>query len=194
MESFYEIPMKIVLTGFKPFLGDLVNPSEVICENISLDNFFSHVITQVLPVDFNQAFLELKKTVEKEKPDYVIMMGLASSRQEISLEKVALNWNESNRPDESGNFVKTSPINAAHTELAIMTSFPINDLQEYLEQKKYPVKMSFSAGTYVCNNVYYKMLREFPNIKSLFVHVPYFEHVSLETQIQVIQDLVNRIG
>lgn len=181
--------MKIVLTGFKPFLGDITNPSEVVCENIS----FPHVITQVLPVDFNQAFLDLKKTIEKEKPDYVLMLGQASSRNRICLEKVALNWNESKHADESGNFVSPSPIDPSESQLAVMTDFPINELHDYLESRNYPVKISFSAGTFVCNNIYYKTLREFPNIKSLFIHVPYFEHVSLETQIKVIQDLVNRI-
>ena len=45
---------KIILTGFKPFLGDLTNPSEIICQNISLPD----VTTQVLPVEFNLAFEE----------------------------------------------------------------------------------------------------------------------------------------
>jgi pyroglutamyl-peptidase len=177
---------KIILTGFKPFMGDLTNPSEIICQNIS----FPNLITQVLPVDFNQAFLELKKTIEKEKPDYVIMLGQASGRDRICLEKVALNWNESKHPDESGNFVTPSKINPANEPLALMTKFPINELQDFLDQKNYPVKMSFSAGTYVCNNLYYKALTEFPNLKSIFIHVPYFEEVNQLTQIQVIKDVL----
>lgn len=177
---------KIILTGFKPFLGDDTNPSEIICNQISNP----HVMTQVLPVDFNQAFLDLKKTIEKENPQYVIMMGLASGRQDISLEKVALNWNESKHPDEAGNYVTPSKINEVHEPLAVMTKFPINDLQNLLDKKEYPVKMSFSAGTYVCNNVYYKTLTEFPHVKSIFIHVPYFDQVNEPMQLQIIQDVL----
>ena len=180
---------KIILTGFKPFLGDLTNPSEIICQSISDPK----VITQVLPVDFTQAFIELKKTIEKVKPDYVIMLGLASGRTEISLEKVALNWNESKHPDEAGVFVHPGKINVNHEPLALMAKFPINKLQDFLEDKNYPVKISFSAGTYVCNNLYYKVLAEFPNVKSIFIHVPSFQAVSQEIQIQVIQDVLSFI-
>jgi pyroglutamyl-peptidase len=178
---------KIILTGFKPFLGDLINPSEMICQNI----FLPDVVTQVLSVDFNQAFLDLKSTIEKENPKYVIMLGLAGSRDEISLEKVALNWNESKHPDEAGNFVSPGKINPSNNELALMTKFPINELHDYLDKKEYPVKMSFSAGTYVCNNLYYKVLTGFPNLKSIFIHVPYFTEVSEKMQIQVIKDVLD---
>lgn len=178
---------KIILTGFKPFMGDLTNPSEIICQNISMSN----VVTQVLSVDFNQAFLELKKTIEKENPDFVIMLGQASGRDRISLEKVALNWNESKHPDEGGNYVQPSKINPANEPLALMTKFPINELQDYLDKKEYPVKMSFSAGTYVCNNLYYKVMTEFPNLKSIFIHVPYFEKVSEEIQMNIIKDVID---
>lgn len=178
---------KILLTGFKPFLDNPVNPSEVICQNISMPN----VITQVLSVNFNQAFLELKVTAERENPDYIIMLGLASSRKEISLEKVALNWNESKHPDESGNFVSPSKINSTHEQLAVMTEFPVNELFEYLDQKKYPVKITFSAGTYVCNNVYYKTLLAFPKLKSIFIHVPSFEEIDRPTQMKIIEDVLS---
>lgn len=178
---------KIILTGFKPFLGDLINPSEIICQNISAPD----VVTQILPVDFNQAFEELKKTIQIEKPDYVIMLGLASSRDDISLEKVALNWNESKHPDEAGNYVLPGKINKSQEFLALMTSFPINVLLDYLEEKNYPVKMSFSAGTYVCNNLYYKVITEFSDVKSIFIHVPYFEKVSQDIQIRLVQDVLD---
>jgi pyroglutamyl-peptidase len=71
-----------------------------------------------------------------------------------------------------------------------MTKFPINELQDFLDKKEYPVKMSFSAGTYVCNNLYYKVLTEYPNLKSIFIHVPYFEHVNQDIQIQTIIDIL----
>lgn len=60
-------------------------------------------------------------------------------------------------------------------ELAAMTNFPVNHLLEYLngfEDIKQKSQRSFSAGTFLCNNLYFKTLTQFPMIKSLFVHVP----------------------
>ncbi|MBC7753895.1 MAG: pyroglutamyl-peptidase I [Moraxellaceae bacterium] len=180
---------KIVLTGFKPFLGDPINPSEIICQNISIPG----VCTQVLSVDFYQAFEELKITLKKENPEYVVSLGVASSRVQVSLEKVALNWNESKHPDEAGQFVSPAPIQPSDDRLALMTKFPINELQDFLVEKKYPVKISFSAGTYVCNNVYYKILAEFPDLKTIFIHVPIFENLNQELQVQMVHDVLNYI-
>ena len=180
---------KIVLTGFKPFLGDPINPSEIICQNISDPD----VHTQVLAVDFYQAFEELKIILQKENPEYVVLLGLASSRAQVSLEKVALNWNESKHPDEAGQFVSPSPIQPSDDRLALMTKFPINELQEYLIEKKYPVKISFSAGTYVCNNVYFKILSEFPDLKTIFIHVPNFENLNQALQMHMVHDVLNYI-
>ena len=180
---------KIVLTGFKPFLGDPINPSEIICQNISIPD----VHTQVLSVDFHQAFEELKITLQKENPQYVVLLGLASSRAQISLEKVALNWNESEHPDEAGQFITPSKINLLDDRLALMTKFPINEMHDFLLAKKFPVKISFSAGTYVCNNVYYKVLAEFPDLKTIFIHVPNFENLGQEIQVQMVHDIINFI-
>ncbi len=189
MEKIYEVPIghpKIILTGFKPFFGDSINPSEVICQSIQIKN----VIIRVLSVDFNLAFLELKEIIESEQPDFLIMLGIANGRLQICLEKVALNWNESKYPDEAGNYVEPSPINPKKSDLALMTKFPINELQNYLDQKKHPVKMSFSAGTYVCNNLYYKVLSEFPELKALFIHVPSEKDLPMENHIEIVKEIL----
>ena len=55
---------KIILTGFKPFLGADTNPSEIICNHIVDHHLVDlKIIKQILPVDFSQAYLELNKKI-----------------------------------------------------------------------------------------------------------------------------------
>lgn len=161
--------MKILISGFKPFLGESLNPSERLVQEIRKNN--STISTVILPVEFQNAFLHLKSKIETVRPDLVIMLGQAAGRKNICLEKIALNWRQSSQPDEVGYTPETTFIETGR-ELALMTSFPIDSIAQQLKQQGYPIEISFSAGTYVCNDLYFKTLTEFPNIKSVFIHVP----------------------
>ena len=161
--------MKILISGFKPFLGETINPSELLIQSIKKNH--PQIVTTVLPVEFQTAFTILKNKILKEQPEYVIMLGQASGRKNISLEKIALNWIQTTHPDESGFHPKKGKINA-QSELALMTQFPLDEIYEKLKDQSLPIEISFSAGAYVCNDLYYKVLIEFKNLKSVFIHVP----------------------
>ncbi len=159
--------MKILVTGFKPFLGEKINPSELILNKIN------HLNIQkiILPVEFKSAFEILKTEIINQKPDYVIMLGQASGRKNISFEKIGLNWIQSAHPDESGLKPHIGVIDPSQS-LALMTKFPVDEIYQKLKSQNLPVEISFSAGAYVCNNLYFKVLSEFSELKSVFVHVP----------------------
>lgn len=177
---------KILVSAFKPFLGSLTNPSELILHELNIVG----IDKQLLPVDFDRAFLELKKRIDLNNPEIVIMLGQGSSRDEIHLEKVALNWNESEYPDESENHISMGPIDDLDPELAIMTSFPVNSLYQKMKTHTEHIKISFSAGTYVCNNLYYKVLSSYPMIKSIFIHVPNEDKINIIEQIKIIRQIL----
>lgn len=179
---------KVLLTGFGPFLQNKENPSEKICHVLSRE--FSDFRFLVLPVEYEKAFHILKNEAEKYEPDFIIMMGLAAKRSLISLEKVALNWIESDHPDGIGSVIQAEKIDRRDEQLAYLTTFPVNDLYQVLKQKGYPIEISFSAGAYVCNNLFYKTLRGFEKIPSLFVHLPEESFVSLPEQVGVIKDIL----
>jgi len=182
----------ILISGFKPFKNEKINPSELLVTQLNLDE----VQTVILPVEFDRAFVELKTKILEVNPKYILMLGQAGGRPNICLEKIALNWNQTSSADESGFTPSTGKI-FNQDELALMTKFPMDALNEKLKSLKLSVELSFSAGTFVCNNVYYKVLREFPSISSLFIHVPFLpeqgdvQHpkMSLE-QMKIILDQV----
>jgi pyroglutamyl-peptidase len=161
--------MKILISGFKPFLNDVVNPSEILVTAISKK--YPEIVTVILPVEFSSAFKILYAEIKNTQPEFVIMLGQASGRKNICIEKIGLNWIQTTHPDESGFIPQMGSIDKSQN-LALMTKFPVDELYQKLKQQKYPVEISFSAGAYVCNDLYFKILSELPNLKSVFIHVP----------------------
>lgn len=161
--------MKVLVTGFKPFLGEAINPSEKLA--IELSRIFPFVESLILPVEFKKSFEILSQKVSSAKPDFIIMIGQAAGRANVCLEKVGLNWVQSDNADEAGVKPKPGKILPDH-ELALMTRFPVDQVFLELRKAQLPVEISFSAGAYVCNDIYFRVLNEIKNIPAVFIHVP----------------------
>ena len=173
--------MKILVTGFKPFLGEALNPSEMLSQD--LQKHFSEVQSLILPVEFETAFLKLKEHLQIYQYSYVILLGQSSGRSKIFFEKIALNWQQTEHPDESGYKPNTGEILLGQ-KLALMTLFDVDASVGLLKQQQKPVEVSFSAGTYVCNDLYYRALTEFSESKIVFVHVPMIKEQIKDSKIQ----------
>lgn len=190
--------MKILVTGFKPFLGEQLNPSELLAKDLSEQ--YIEVTSLSLPVEFANSFEFLKKHIKDQSYDYVIMLGQAAGRTKVSLEKIALNWVQTENQDESGNSPDTGKISEGEG-LALMSKFPVDQVYSELKQKGLPVEISFSAGTYVCNDLYFRVCSEFPQLKAVFVHVPLIQkqvkadtprpYLEYEVQLKIISELIS---
>lgn len=166
----------ILVSGFKLFLSEKINPSELLVEKLKVDSNSKNMAnselgTIVLPVEFDRAFVELQKQIEKLNPKFIIMFGQAGGRPNVCLEKIALNWNQTKSADEAKHIPATGRIGDG--ELALMSTFPVDECAEFLKDRGLKSEISFSAGAYVCNNLYFKVLKNYPLIKSVFVHVPF---------------------
>ena len=137
----------------------------------ALANLFPEVESFILPVEFKNSFEILKKQVAVTKPDYLIMLGQASGRARVCLDKMGLNWVQTQRRDEAGVQPADGKI-FSDSSLALMSDFPIDQMYFELRKQNLPVEISFSAGAYVCNDLYFRALKEFTDLKSVFVHVP----------------------
>ena len=178
---------RILVSGFRPFLGRFENPSQLILDEISKE--YEPMITCLLPVEFENAYKTISEAVGVFKPEIVLMMGMAEKRPKIALEKVALNWNETTHQDEACFKPESGKIDDGK-ELALMTSFPVDDLNKFLKLRGHDVEISFSAGTFVCNNLYYKILRNHQGLKALFVHLPPREDLAISNQYLVVKDIL----
>lgn len=167
--------MKILITGFDPFNKETVNPAYLAVSK--LRNTYDDIILTKLeiPTSFSHSFEILSQELNNDY-DAVIMVGQAGGRKEISLEKVAINYIDAKIADNDGLVISHQAINSNGKE-AYFTTLPILKLLSDLEKESIPAKISYSAGTFVCNYLMYKVLEYFntTNTKVGFIHVPYIK-------------------
>lgn len=173
---------KILFSGFKPFAGQGINPSGEILFQLKKEG---HPIV-LLDVEYHKSFEQLKQAVEEFKPDAIIMLGQARGRNKVSLERVALNWQESSIADEAGVLSKGNFIEK-DGEGAFFNRWPLDTWIQDLSQKGFRLERSFSAGAFVCNCLYYKinswLAKSQSNLKNrnLFIHIPLIpEQIEIE--------------
>ncbi|MHC5226812.1 pyroglutamyl-peptidase I [Enterococcus sp. LJL99] len=168
--------MKVLVTGFDPFGGDKVNPAYEAVKLIPEEVAGAKIIKLEIPTVFAESGDVLKAAMKKEQPDIVICVGQAGGRAAVSLERVAINLAEARIPDNKGN----QPIGVKleeDGETAYFTSLPIKAMMKNIQEHGLPAYISYTAGTFVCNDIMYRLLytieREFPKVKGGFIHVPF---------------------
>ncbi len=162
--------MKILITAFEPFGNDKINPT---MEVVSKLEDIEGVEILVLPVTFT-AFDFLQDNIRDKYYDYIIHLGQAGGRNKITFEKVAINYMDAKIPDNLGNQPMGEDI-VNDGPQGLFTTIPIKELVSALKAKNFPVNISYTAGTYVCNYIMYSSLQYFnnSNTKVGFVHIPY---------------------
>ncbi len=168
---------KVLLTAFEPFSGETVNPSLEIALRLSGSVIGAHrVVCQVLPVAFNHTAHTLHQALLAERPTLVIALGQAGGRSEISLERVAINLIDARIADNSGVQPVDIPI-VAGAPPAYFATLPVKAMRNAVLARGIPAQLSFTAGSFVCNQVFYLLMHELASLRSGtrggFIHVPY---------------------
>lgn len=177
--------MKILVTGFEPFLDNLVNPSAKVLELIK-DKYE----TLLLPVSYKRAPLILNRRLKEYQPDMILSLGLASSRTKISLELIGINYEGGKARDNDNVFITGEKILPQGPD-AIMTEFSVNDFVNILNEQEIPTYLSLSAGSYICNLIYYYCLNY--TKKSLFIHLPDLNLSSLLQDLKAINIVLKKM-
>ncbi|HRX42309.1 MAG TPA: pyroglutamyl-peptidase I [Clostridia bacterium] len=166
----------LLLSAFEPFGNDDINASEIVIEKIPDVIGDIRVKKILLPVVYEKAFDLLSSHIRKFKPDFVICMGQAGGRGKITIEKVALNVNSSMMADNEGN-VRLDQSIMTEGDMAYTSTLPVSNL--LLACKGDIASISYSAGTFVCNDLFYRMMHVIRvsslNCKAGFIHLPYTE-------------------
>jgi pyroglutamyl-peptidase len=167
----------ILLTGFEPFGGETVNPSWAAARSAArlLQSEGLDVQALELPCVFGESATLLEEALERYRPELVLCAGQAGGRPRISLERAAINCDDARIPDNAGNRPVDEPV-VQGGPAAYFTSLPVNAALAALTAQNIPAEVSQSAGTYVCNHVFYALmhaLRLRPGTRGGFVHVPY---------------------
>ncbi len=165
----------ILITGFEPFDGDSINPSWEVARALDGRRIAGHRVAALrLPCAFATAMPALHAAIDRLQPCLVLGLGLAASRGAVSIERVAVNLVDARIPDNAG----AQPVDEAVVAggpAAYFTRLPVKAMQAALREAGLPVELSHSAGTFVCNQVFYTLmhrLRAWPGMRGGFIHLP----------------------
>ncbi|MBW4441471.1 MAG: peptidase C15 [Plectolyngbya sp. WJT66-NPBG17] len=164
--------MRILLTSFTTWMEhQRSNASDDLIQAIlERDRFHSdcHLLRQ-LPVDFELAPKHTIAKINEIQPDITICCGMAELRQRLSLES-------------NGKF-----------QSEILRSRL--DLQNLIESTSV-TEISHDAGNFVCNYLYYRVLKHLDtlNQQCVFIHVPILTATNEEVIVQDFLRILDRVS
>ena len=147
----------LLITYFGPFPGVSVNPSGVIARQVAdllADESAVRVVTREVPVSYAGSSEALGEILTDIRPDAVLSLGVAVGRDKVSFEKVAINLDSADIEDNDG-VVRVDEAIAPEGREAYFSTLPVRASYERLRGVGLPVEISYTAGTYVCNHVFY---------------------------------------
>lgn len=164
----------VLLTGFEPFADHAANPSADAVHLVAADwGGPATLVTAVLPVTFDGAAARLRALVAEHRPDVVIATGLAGGRAAIGVERIAVNLADARIPDNAGAQPIDEP-SVPGAPVAAFATLPVKAIAAAIQAAGIPAEVSHSAGTFVCNHVFFTALHALPpGTKAGFVHVPW---------------------
>jgi len=168
-------PADLLLTGFEPFDGEAVNPSWAVARALHGQRIGgARVQALQLPCVFATALPALQAALATQAPRWVLALGLAGSRSAISVERVAINLIDARIPDNAGAMPLDQPVVAGGPN-AYFSRLPVKAIVAGLQQAGHRAELSFSAGSFVCNQVFYGLMHALatrPGVVGGFIHLP----------------------
>lgn len=145
----------ILLTGFGPFAGETENPSGLLASALDGQVIAERPVTGVvLPVSTSHAPKILDQAIASAGPDVLLALGLATGRNAVALERTAINTRDFPIPDADGQQVIDRPV-LADGPAAYLTGLPVKAILAAWQDEGLPGYLSNTAGTYLCNQVFY---------------------------------------
>jgi len=164
----------ILLTGFEPFGGEDRNPSAEIVARLGGTRIGgADVVGVVLPVVYGGSADALLAALEAHQPGAVISLGVAVGRREVTPERVAVNLDDTTAFDNAGAIHVETPI-VAGGPVGYLSTLPVRAIADAIEGAGIPAGVSGSAGAFVCNHVFYRLMAttEGTGMPAGFIHVP----------------------
>lgn len=185
---------RVLLTGFDAFGGSVINPSWLAVQALHGRQVMGHtVVSAQLPTVFGASQQVLGALLAKHRPALVVCVGQAGGRSAISLERVAINVDDAPIPDNAGARPIDTPV-VPGAPAARFSTLPIKAMLAALLREGLPAEVSQTAGTFVCNHVFYGLMHalatrpELRHTRGGFVHVPWLPEQG--TPSMALDDLV----
>jgi pyroglutamyl-peptidase len=173
----------VLVTGFEAFGGDGVNPSWLIAQALhGQDVAGARVQAVQLPCRFGSSLQALNRALKQHRPELVLALGQAG-RPAIGLERVAVNVIDARIADNDGMQAIDQPV-IAGAPAAYFSTLPIKAMLGAVRRAGWPVEVSMTAGSFVCNQVFFGLMHTLHRLNARqrrlghaatrggFVHVP----------------------
>jgi pyroglutamyl-peptidase len=175
----------VLVTGFEPFGGERVNPSWMAAQALHGRMVAGHrLIAAQVPTVFGLAIEVLREEMLRHRPVLVVATGQAGGRAALSLERVAINVNDARIADNAGAQPVDTPV-VEGGPAAYWSTLPIKAMREAILAAGVEAEVSQTAGTFVCNHVFYGLMHELATHRQLkgtrggFIHVPWLPNQGL---------------
>jgi pyroglutamyl-peptidase len=132
------------------------------------------VVAEEIPLRYREIQFTIEGHIEDHKPIAVICTGQGGGTG-LALERVAINIASARMPYNCGKAPMDETLNP-DGPVGYFTTLPYRDLLDLLKEANVPSRLSNSAGTYGCNQIFYHLMdyvaREGLDLPSGFIHVP----------------------
>lgn len=194
---------KLLLAGFDPFAHYQKNPAWEAVKALP-DTVANVAITKLMMPNIYglDARVVLEKAQEVE-PDIILMLGMNSGSTKINIDIAALNIRDALIEDNLGRKPWNEPV-VATGPAAYFATIPTHELWEYLKGWGHEVQLSYGAGGFVCNDVFYLVSHHYAGtaVRVGFMHLPILPSMtldetmarSLEDDLVALQDAIEFLG
>lgn len=170
----------VLLTGFEPFNKEPINPAWEAVR--ALDGWQDgagpaafRVVARQLPCVFGDANAAMRALLDELQPALVIAVGQAGGRVDLSVERVAINVDDAPIRDNAEQQLVDAPV-VPGGPAAYFSTLPIKAIVAALRAAGMPASVSQTAGTFVCNHVFYGLMHALAgreDVRAGFIHIPY---------------------
>jgi pyroglutamyl-peptidase len=164
------------MTGFEPFGGETINPSWEAVRRLSCDAGGVLVERLLVPTSYAESIGTVTEAIDRLRPVAVVMVGQAGGRAELSIERVAVNCDDAQAPDNTGVLREGVPI-VSEGPTAYLATLPIKQIVAVLRSAGFQAVVSNTAGLFVCNHLFYGVLHHIAthNLETWagFIHLPF---------------------
>jgi pyroglutamyl-peptidase len=168
--------MTILVTGFEPFGGEAINPSWEAVRRLNGDMGDVRIERLLVPTTYADSIGTVTEAIDRLRPSTVLMVGQAGGRAELSIERVAVNCDDAQAPDNAGILREDAPI-VSQGPTAYLTTLPVKQIVARLRSAGLPAAVSNTAGLFVCNHLFYGVLHHIVthnlDTQAGFVHMPF---------------------
>ena len=166
---------KLIVSAFEPFGGSGRNSSLETLRALPEILYGYEIVKVTLPVVYGECGRLLCGKIAEYDPSEiaaVICLGQAAGRGSIMPEYVAVNVRHGASADNAGVKYELSPIGDGAD--AYVTGLPVTEMVKKMKEAGVPAAVSFTAGTYVCNDLMYAVAEYCRprGIRAGFVHLP----------------------